>query len=356
VPACKQVSVNRPNIRGGIVSSETSGSVAGLPVFGGQIDLLRGATTDRAERMMREPSAATGGIAKALRCSRPSSWAYSLTRARHVRRSVCCSTVEMGVAPLTAVEASPRGDRPPDARILVDYDNVVPGDLPSRLAMAQHVQRFAAPALEIDATIENVSVRLYGGWLEEGVLTARASALQTLIGTPAFALPHPKGQGVLRLSVVLVTRLVGVPDVEWGHTLRSSKGLPQLRLADSGHPHGCIGAQSCPVTQLRRISRGRKRKCPLDGCSVINEDAFMVREQKMVDALINCDTVSLAEAARVVVVISNDLDVLPGITLAAMANAGNCTLALARPAAPSVGLYDSVLDRSGVQLPKWELA
>lgn len=208
-------------------------------------------------------------------------------------------------------------------------------------------------ALERQPEVTDVAIRMYGGWLQDGVLTDRASALQTLIGSPASSAPHPNQPGLLRLKVGLVLRLAGLPGLVWRHTLRSRAGLPRLRLADSPRPTACVIDDCCPIDLLQRVSRKPERECHVTGCAVRAESAFLIREQKMVDTLIACDCLTLAETNALVMVLSDDLDVLPAIALAASNPMNNSEIALVRSSGGAEHLYGPQLTELNVVAIDW---
>ncbi|MCW3018861.1 MAG: hypothetical protein JWN10_1169 [Solirubrobacterales bacterium] len=251
-------------------------------------------------------------------------------------------------APVTDQASEPAGT------VLIDFDNFFPGEIAGREQLDQDLRRAVDCALDVEPALTHVEVRLYGGWLENGILTRRASELQAQVGAPSFAARHPRQPGLLRVSTILVTRLAAIVDLEWGHTLRSRLGLPQLRLAETPRPADCVDHEQCPVRIIRSMSRGQRRLCSIDGCTVVNADAFLVREQKMVDSLLVCDTISYSQTSSALVVLSNDLDVLPGLVQAANSQACVSTLVLVR-AVPehAVGLYDAHLERMGVVVSDW---
>ena len=182
--------------------------------------------------------------------------------------------------------------------ILVDYDNFCAGVYDSQSALTHALNRMVDLALAQAPELGEIRVRLYGGWLDSGVLTKRASRLQQKLSQPFFPRPHPDGR-LIRGSVDLVTRLVGVPGLEWGHTFRERRGLPRLRLAETPRPSACAGDANCPIDLVQRISRRRARACHIAGCSVANRDAFLLQEQKMVDSMLCCDALTLAARVEV---------------------------------------------------------
>jgi hypothetical protein len=236
--------------------------------------------------------------------------------------------------------------------VLVDYDNLFPGDLGTTAQVQQSLERMVDLAVGIQGDLTDISIRLYGGWLEEGILTNRASALQTLLGSPATSAPHPNVRGALRINVTLVTSLHAVPGLQWRNTHRSRLGLPRLRLAHSPRPQDCPGGMACPIDLLQRMSRRPDRVCHVTGCAVRNDEAFLIREQKMVDSLLICDCLALAETNALVAVMSNDLDALPGLAMAASRPAG-CSLVLVRSSLEAEQLYEQELAYLGVTMRAW---
>jgi hypothetical protein len=238
--------------------------------------------------------------------------------------------------------------------VLVDFDNFYPGGLDSREELTHEVNRMISCALDALPDTDEVLVRLYGGWLDEGVLTKRASALQAAMGSAIFPMPHPSGSGVLRGDVTLVTRLALLPGLEWRHTFRSRTGIPPLRLVDKPRPHECANADNCPIDLLQRISRRGSRECHTDRCTVRNESAFLLREQKMVDSMLCCDVLGYVGRGYAVHVLSDDLDVLPAVAMStAMARQ---PVTLVRSTAGAESLYEQDLRRLGVRAEAWEAA
>lgn len=242
------------------------------------------------------------------------------------------------------------------AAVLVDFDNFFPDALGSREEMQQAIGRMIDCVLERRPTITDIAVRFYGGWHEDGILTKRASELLSLVGARTSSTSHPIQTGVLRASVELATHLAAVPGLLWAHTVRSRRGLPRLRIAETPRPDGCVSGDACPIDLVQRMSRRSGRQCHVDGCEVDNHTAFLIREQKLVDTLLSCDCMTYAEYASLVLVLSDDLDVLPGVVLAASAVRAPAEIALVRRNAASEGIYDPVLSSLGISRIDWESA
>jgi hypothetical protein len=236
--------------------------------------------------------------------------------------------------------------------LLVDFDNFFPGDVPDEPGMAHAINRMLEWALEAEPLADRVDIRLYGGWQQDGVFTRRASELLAVVGTAVFPLRHPTRDGLLRGSVALVTRLHAVPRLEWAHTVRERRGLPRVQLESTPYPAGCAEVTpECPLHAIRKLSRRGSRECRVEACRVTNHGAFRVLEQKMVDVMLACDAVAFAAENSYVVVLSSDLDVLPGVAMAAASRRGR--MWLVRITDDAAALYEEELSALGVVVGEW---
>jgi len=87
--------------------------------------------------------------------------------------------------------------------VLVDFDNVVAGAVPDPPQMMSLMSRIVGIALDLWPATERIEVSLFGGWLEDGVLARRGSAVQASVAaSPFFPLAHPSRTGLLRGAVV----------------------------------------------------------------------------------------------------------------------------------------------------------
>lgn len=252
----------------------------------------------------------------------------------------------------------PTRDRLPpnvaDVVVLVDFDNVVPGAIPDETRIGSLLDRIVALALDRWPDSSHIEILLYGGWLQDGVLTRRASELQASIASARFfPFAHPQRQGLLRGNVALATRLSSVPELEWAHTLRERQGMPRVRFRDGGYPLACLHrSNTCPLRTIRKFSRAHDEMCHATGCSVTNGGAFRAPEQKMVDVMIACDVIDRAMSGLRVLVLSSDLDVLPAIAMASKLPRGE--VAVLRVDRHSADLYDHELANLGVHVGAWE--
>jgi hypothetical protein len=256
----------------------------------------------------------------------------------------------------------PKGPNPPAAStpetstVLLDFDNFYPPAGPTITEdwFVHQANRIIQETIVAAPETTTINIRLYGGWLEDGVLTNRASSIQAAARKVGFPIVLPDG-GLLRGSLELVTRLFALPSIEWAHTRRTRSGLPPLRLVDRPLPMDCAGdAMTCPLRFVHRFARRGAQQCHITGCTVRNRDAFELVEQKMVDSLICCDVIAYSRVTNMnVIVLSDDLDVVPALAMATVF--GEARVHLIRTSARD-GLYREHLTGVGVDLRHWEAA
>lgn len=237
-----------------------------------------------------------------------------------------------------------------DVALLIDFDNVYPRGQSTAEELVVEFNRWVSLTRRAVPDVETLHIRLYGGWQQNGELSNAASEVLSRLPRSPFPLSINVGgaERLVRGSVELVHRLAALPGIQWGHTFRSHRGLPQLRLSESPRPKGCSQADNCPIDLVQRISRRRTRECHVPGCTVSNETAFLLCEQKMVDVLLACDAIEYASRGYHLIVISNDLDVLPSIATTTTLPAASVTL-VRGPSAGDQALYTAPLEEAGVK-------
>lgn len=203
---------------------------------------------------------------------------------------------------------------------IVDYTNFYPHRNAGHRQLLEHeFMRMVEDAAQAVPDLERLDIRIYGGWLENGVLSKEASELQQILGEiELFPLRHPSGRGLLHGSVSLALRLDALPNVAWQYTLKRVRGLGRLRVENSELSDLCRdNREQCPILCLRRFTRAKGKICGVAGCVVSNSDAFVRHQQKMVDTMMVCDALSLAERADMkgIFVFTDDLDLLPGLAI-----------------------------------------
>jgi uncharacterized LabA/DUF88 family protein len=162
-----------------------------------------------------------------------------------------------------------------------------------------------------------VAVRLYGGWFEQSRLTKRAQDLLAEMAK-SFPMMVQVGRGEdSRKTIVQVTlarALVVEPQYELPNTYRL-RGVPPLLSPAQLPLRRCANMSHCRlVDTLSLLATGL---CPGSGCSVPIDRVMTKPEQKLVDTMLTADLVSLSHSScQVVVVVSTDDDLLPGIRVA----------------------------------------
>jgi hypothetical protein len=240
--------------------------------------------------------------------------------------------------------------------VLMDADNFYYGHDEERLAAALRadVQTLAGLAARL-APITHLSVRLYGGWLDEGRLTqAGSKALIAMSRSEIFPLfPLSRSGSPIRGDLELATALLEEPNIRWEHTFSARPGSPQLRLAKTTLPASCTShPQACAARALVRFTGGPASRCPVPGCTVTNSEAFETRGQKMVDAMLICDLLYASATGEVacVIVVTDDWDMLPAIVAAARQVA---RVVWVRRNSQRAQPYDAALRGHGVLIETW---
>lgn len=242
------------------------------------------------------------------------------------------------------------------AAILIDFDNWYESSEPeiSATLLSEQIGIWVHLVVQTANEVSRLDVRLYGGWYQDFEMTHRASLVAQSLGrVGGFPTPHPvrKGQ-LLHGQVGLATELLALPTLTWGHTRRLKLGLPRLRLHTVPFPEKCVAHDSrCPVRNLYRFTKHRRKCCPVDDCPVLNKDAFKTVEQKMVDALLMCDllTTAIFSSFRVIVVASNDSDMIPCMAMVA-SRAKTSSLLWARDPERTICEYDEQLTDLGIRI------
>ncbi|HAQ20068.1 MAG TPA: hypothetical protein DCR40_12690 [Prolixibacteraceae bacterium] len=165
---------------------------------------------------------------------------------------------------------------------------------------------------------ERISIRLYGGWYNEMSLTKQASSLQQLLYNVSV-FPKVQNGKIIHGTIEMISELYGVPDFTWGYTYKESNGIKHVRIDFDNVDEICSNnRQTCPKFILYKFTKSKEKTCPVEGCNSIHKNIFKGVEQKMVDTLIACDILTIAEdeVTKGMVIISDDQDHFPSLALA----------------------------------------
>lgn len=242
------------------------------------------------------------------------------------------------------------------AAVLIDFDNYVKTEHGSS-AIAQSnalIAQIVSELLRTSPGIDQVEVRLYGGWLQDGNLTRRASEVLLEIGQcDLFPLLSPQTKQIVRGTVELAYAIRALPHVRWPGTYRTKNGHPPVRLASEPIDTHCqrASADHCPIRIYKRFVKRPRKLCPVDSCTVTNVAAFQVYQQKMVDTMLACDLIAFAmgESTEHLILCSDDVDLLPALLMSSSyANTAQIHLWQNRPSEEFA--YSDLLDQSGIRI------
>lgn len=203
-----------------------------------------------------------------------------------------------------------------NAHVLVDYDNLLPQF--KSLTLAPLARKIAGTVDHLLPGIDDILIRLYGGWYSDIGLTKSGTELAQEIQKN---FPMVVGRGsviVRRIYCEVASALIDFKTDIFLHTYRRRSGMRSKLSAMM--PPTCINPTACTLRAVYAWSRGH---CPEKGCTVVPEDVFSYSEQKLVDTLLCCDLLALAsrKPGPPVFVVSDDDDIVPAYILASASGA-----------------------------------
>ena len=195
--------------------------------------------------------------------------------------------------------------------VLVDYDN-----LPQRLQAAGLVALANLADLAVCRALpdpEDVYIRLYGGWYDIQGLSRKGTIVSQEMAAYCPTLKLSADGTIRRLHCELASSLVALESYVFPATVRTRAGIRKVRVVQ--HPDGCANPALCSRNSVVSWTNGY---CPDASCPVKARETFQYREQKLVDTLIACDLITLAQrsTATAVFLVSEDDDLVPPMLLA----------------------------------------
>ena len=221
--------------------------------------------------------------------------------------------------------------RPKTSVALVDLDNwhEARPDAPVEASLSDVVSEVTLRLISVAPETEFISIRLYGGWTEDGAFTQFASEVSAhLPSVDPFPMRSGPKVTIVHGELVLAMTLSIAPALALGDTCRKRSGPPRIRLATSPLPIGCVDAGTCPARMLKKFTQSSSRECPTESCAVTSSVAFSTRQQKMVDTLMACDLLDMAHDKDVlaITVVTADSDLLPPLIHARTLNTAHVIL------------------------------
>ena len=211
--------------------------------------------------------------------------------------------------------------------VLVDFQNVFNRSV-LEITEEMYLSFFTSLVEQVVRNVDDehdVNIRLYGGWYRETTMSNAASLVQSKIShLRIFENYHLGNRKRVRGKVELALMQNGLDEV-WYNTLQEKQGLPRLRIDEEMQSENCKSNESrCPVHILKKFVNNKRTICQTEGCHTIHQHVFYRFEQKMVDTMMTCDTFTFASDPDVhsVYVVSDDIDLFPGIAISKVMNAG----------------------------------
>ncbi len=210
--------------------------------------------------------------------------------------------------------------RPRTVIVIVDFDNVFRDNI-SNYTNNSIIKNSISSAIDLILesidNVENILVKMYGGWYQEDVLTNKASTILSIIPDIETLFPMLYGNKRVYGSVELAFKLTDV-EHEWHYTYKEQRGLPGLRIKRDAMTDCChMNHDTCPIHILRRFI-DNKRECLTTDCkNKISDTIFMHKSQKMVDTMMACDIMSAYDDknAAGICIMSEDIDLFPALAL-----------------------------------------
>lgn len=210
--------------------------------------------------------------------------------------------------------------RPRTVIVIVDFDNVFRDNISNYTdnTLIKNCLRSAIDSiLELIDNVENILVRIYGGWYQEDVLTNKASTILSIIPDIETIFPMIYNKRRVYGSVELAFKLTDV-EHEWHYTYKEQRGLPGLRIKREAITDCCqSNHNTCPIHILHRFIDNR-RECLITDCNnKLSNTIFMHKSQKMVDTMMACDIMSACDDknAAGICIMSEDIDLFPALAL-----------------------------------------
>lgn len=212
--------------------------------------------------------------------------------------------------------------------VILDFNNVFTGDL-TLISSSDIEAKLMVPIramLSNHVDINQIDVRVYGGWYQQGSLTDKASTAFTLLSGIDCATPLQNGERWVRWRMENVISAYGTNHF-WDNTYRQKNGLPRIVVKTDAHRDKCgIDKMHCPVEIVKKISKGAGKICQVEDCTLKAEDIFQTFGQKMIDTMMACDILTIGDEpeTEAIAVMTDDVDLLPALVVSSLKNNRVC--------------------------------
>jgi len=202
--------------------------------------------------------------------------------------------------------------------ILIDYDNLPWSSQNDGLvSISEKILRKIK--LREFAGKENVTLRLYGGWFYKKAFSKKANVLlRQITGEFPYTLSlSDKASYVVKAE--LATTLVSDTFNELTHTFRIRSPLKDMKV--KRFPlNECAAPTKCSISVVSSFMNNLI--CPNNACNISPDMTFYRAEQKLVDTMLVVDLIHYSiHQKRLLIIVSGDDDMWPGIRYALMQGA-----------------------------------
>lgn len=202
--------------------------------------------------------------------------------------------------------------------VIVDFDNFFPKNMKdySEVEINAFFINIVDMILKQYNNISFVNIRLYGGWYKGVSFTQKASLLSSMLAH-VNVFPVIVGNKKVDGNLDMVHSLYGLDGYIWHDTFREKAGLQKFRIDSTKMGDLCsLNENSCAVKILDKFIR-KQKMCHNAGCTMVQQNVFIRREQKMIDTMMACDIIAYGEEDNIsaIFIVSDDVDIFPSIAL-----------------------------------------
>ena len=242
--------------------------------------------------------------------------------------------------------------------ILVDFDNAFYGVALNAPNIKMRLNTLVEHSLNVCHDLDEIAIRLYGGWKMNGLYTSQASTVLGCLETvksELFPVIYQRRQ--VKGNIELVVSQYNL-DIEWESTLQEKSTRHHLSVIQNPSRHCHNDPERCPLHMVALATQGREVVCPNEGCERIDASQFIRIEQKMVDSMMTCDILEYTHDTdyRLVEVVSDDVDMHPALALAGEKYAGvrGVSLLLMVKNKKKCPIYQQQLGSHNIVISTWQ--
>ena len=202
--------------------------------------------------------------------------------------------------------------------MIVDFDNFFPKNMNDYSIEEMNVffDRIVEIILQRFNNISFVNIRLYGGWYKGVNFTQKASMLSSMLANVRI-FPVIVENKIISGTIEMVHSQYGLDGYIWYDTYREKAGLQKFRIDSSKMGEHCSSNENvCAVKILEKFVR-KQKMCQNAGCTTVQQNVFIRREQKMIDTMMACDIIAYGGEENIfsIFIVSDDVDIFPSIAL-----------------------------------------